>query len=157
MYQDYAVGEHKANKGLRFLNYLIDLVAVIFILAIVLITLTFILGALGLTISEESILFDLFIYVLVVIIYFLIEFVTKGRSLGKLITGTKVVMIDGTDPTTKDYFVRNLCRIIPFDALTFLGENGWHDKISKTTVVRKRAFEEEMFKNNSIDEIGRTE
>jgi uncharacterized RDD family membrane protein YckC len=157
MYQDYAVGEHKANKGLRFLNYLIDLVAVIFILAIVLIILSFTSEALGLTISEESILFDLFIYVLVVIIYFLIEFVTKGRSLGKLITGTKVVMIDGTDPTTKDYFVRNLCRIIPFDALTFLGENGWHDKISKTTVVRKRAFEEEMFKNNSIDEIGRTE
>ena len=157
MYQDYAVGEHKANKGLRFLNYLIDLVAVIFILAIVLIILSFTSEALGLTISEESILFDLFIYVLVVIIYFLIEFVTKGRSLGKLITGTKVVMIDGTEPTTKDYFVRNLCRIIPFDALTFLGENGWHDKISKTTVVRKRAFEEEMFKNNSIDEIGRTE
>lgn len=157
MYQDYAVGEHKANKGLRFLNYLIDLVAVIFILAIVLIILSFTLEALGLTISEESIVFDLFIYVLVVIIYFLIEFVTKGRSLGKLITGTKVVMIDGTEPTTKDYFVRNLCRIIPFDAFTFLGENGWHDKISKTTVVRKRAFEEEMFKNNSIDEIGRTE
>jgi len=157
MYQDYAVGEHKANKGLRFLNYLIDLVAVIFILAIVLITLSFTLEALGLTISEESIVFDLFIYVLVVIIYFLIEFVTKGRSLGKLITGTKVVMIDGTEPTTKDYFVRNLCRIIPFDAFTFLGENGWHDKISKTTVVRKRAFEEEMFKNNSIDEIGKTE
>ncbi|GGF05115.1 Uncharacterized membrane protein YckC, RDD family [Chishuiella changwenlii] len=157
MYQDYAVGEHKANKGLRFLNYLIDLVAVIFILAIVLITISFTSEALGLTISEESILFDLFIYVLVVIIYFLIEFVTKGRSLGKLITGTKVVMIDGTEPTTKDYFVRNLCRIIPFDAFTFLGENGWHDKISKTTVVRKRAFEEEMFKNNSIDEIGRTE
>ncbi len=92
-----------------------------------------------------------------VIIMFLIEFMTKGRSLGKLITGTKVVMIDGSAPTTKNYFYRNLCRIIPFDTLTFLGENGWHDKISKTTVVNKKAFEADLSQEDSIESIGNTE
>jgi len=29
MYQDYKVGEHKANKGLRFLNFIIDYVSII--------------------------------------------------------------------------------------------------------------------------------
>lgn len=157
MYQDYAVGEHKANKGLRFLNYLIDSFFVLICLSIILIIVELLFSIFSIYISSENLLFNIFIYVALVIIYFLIEFLTKGRSLGKFITGTKVVMIDGTEPTTKDYFTRNLCRLIPFDAFTFLGENGWHDKISKTTVVRKKAFEDEMFKNNSIDQIGTEE
>lgn len=157
MYQDYAVGEHKANKGLRFLNYLIDSFFVLICLSIILIIVELLFSIFSIYVSSENLLFNIFIYVALVIIYFLIEFLTKGRSLGKFITGTKVVMIDGTEPTTKDYFTRNLCRLIPFDAFTFLGENGWHDKISKTTVVRKKAFEDEMFKNNSIDQIGTEE
>lgn len=83
------------------------------------------------------------------LIYFGIEAITKGRSIGKYITGTKVAMIDGTNPTIKDYFSRN----IPFDAFSFLGGNGWHDKISKTTVVNKKAFEESLKTNSTIDEI----
>ncbi|TGN30197.1 hypothetical protein [Empedobacter tilapiae] len=31
MYLDYKVGEHKANKGLRFLNYIIDLFSIIIV------------------------------------------------------------------------------------------------------------------------------
>lgn len=31
MYQDYKVGEHKANKGIRFLNFIIDYVSIILV------------------------------------------------------------------------------------------------------------------------------
>ena len=164
MYQDYKVGEHKANKGLRFLNFIIDYVSII------LLTMLF-FGFIAIVIviinPESDIIYQLeninplidrvitvFFYVLLI---FLSEFLTKGRSLGKFITGTKVVMIDGSTPTTKDYFMRSLCRIIPFEVLSFLGENGWHDKISKTTVVNKKAFELDLSQADNIESIGKTE
>ena len=164
MYQDYKVGEHKANKGLRFLNFIIDYVSII------LLTMLF-FGFIAIVIviinPESDIIYQLeninplidrvitaFFYVLLI---FLSEFLTKGRSLGKFITGTKVVMIDGSTPTTKDYFMRSICRIIPFDVLTFLGENGWHDKISNTTIVNKKAFEADLSQADNIESIGKTE
>ena len=164
MYQDYKVGEHKANKGLRFLNFIIDYVSII------LLTMLF-FGFIAIVIviinPESDIIYQLeninplidrvitvFFYVLLI---FLAEFLTKGRSLGKFITGTKVVMIDGSTPTTKDYFMRSICRIIPFDVLTFLGENGWHDKISNTTIVNKKAFEADLSQADNIESIGKTE
>lgn len=161
MYQDYAVGEHNANKGKRFLNLIIDYV----FLFIMIYLIAIILGIIIALINVETTIFNdienmnpLLDRIITSIVYVLLMFgfeaLTKGRSLGKYITGTKVVMIDGSAPTTKKYFYRNLCRIIPFDAITFLAGNGWHDKISETTVVNKRAFEEELLKNNSIDEIG---
>ncbi|CAM3334144.1 RDD family protein [Empedobacter stercoris] len=164
MYQDYKVGEHKANKGIRFLNFIIDYVSII------LVTMLFfgmIATIIVLINPESNILYQLeninplldriITAIFYILLIFLSEFLTKGRSLGKLITGTKVVMIDGSEPTTKDYFNRNLCRLIPFDVLTFLGENGWHDKISNTTVVNKKAFEADLSYEDIIDTIGNTE
>lgn len=77
---------------------------------------------------------------------FLIEYVTKGRSIGKFITGTKVVMLDGSIPTAAVLFRRNLYRLIPFDVFSFLFSKGIHDSISKTRVVMKKDFDREMYK-----------
>ncbi len=164
MYQDYKVGEHKANKGLRFLNFLIDYISII-ILAMLFFGLIAVI--IVLVNPESNIIYQLenmnplldriITSLLYVLLIFLSEFLTKGRSLGKFITGTKVVMIDGSAPSTKDYFMRSLCRIIPFDVLTFLGENGWHDKISKTTVVNKKAFEADLSQEDSIENLGKPE
>ncbi len=162
MYQDYAVGEHKALKGARFLNYIIDLIFYIIVYTLFITTIQVI----------EELIFDdyyitdfinsmptIFDRISPYLFYFLVNFIfekyTNGRSIGKIITGSKVVMIDGSEPTTKDYLIRNLCRVIPFDALTFLGSNGWHDKISKTTVVNKKAFEAEQSISDSINELGK--
>ena len=106
---------------------------------------------------ESNLIYNIIAAIVLVFYYFLIESITKGRSIGKLVTGTKVVMIDGSTPTTKDYFMRSLCRIIPFEVLSFLGENGWHDKISKTTVVNKKAFELDLSQADNIESIGKTE
>lgn len=146
------------------MNYIIDL------FSIIIVTILFfgiIAGIITVINPESNIIYEFeninplldrilttFFYVLLI---FLSEYLTKGRSLGKFITGTKVVMIDGSAPTTKDYFYRNLCRIIPFDQLTFLGGNGWNDKISKTTVVNKKSFEADLLQADNIESIGKSD
>lgn len=92
-----------------------------------------------------------FIYIL------LIEYFTKGRSIGKYITGSKVICIDGTEPTFKDYFIRNISRFVPFDALSFLGENGWHDSWSETRVVNLKKYMSETQAKSEIDNLGTKE
>ena len=92
-----------------------------------------------------------FIYIL------LIEYFTKGRSIGKYITGSKVICIDGTEPTFKDYFIRNISRFVPFDALSFLGENGWHDSWSETRVVNLKKYISETQAKSEIDNLGAKE
>jgi uncharacterized RDD family membrane protein YckC len=88
---------------------------------------------------------------------FLFEYLTKGRSLGKFATGTKVIMIDGTEPTAKDYFIRNISRFVPFDALSFLGENGWHDTWSDTRVINIKNYEAERQAKSDIEDLGKKE
>ncbi|MEG0188049.1 RDD family protein [Algoriella sp.] len=157
MYQDYKVGEHKANKGLRIANYFIDLATVVIILIIIITVIYLVLELFAINFSEDNIILDLLMYLGFVGVYFLMEVITKGRSVGKFITGTKVVMIDGSEPLAKNYLIRNLCRLIPFDQLSFLFGGGFHDTISKTTVVNKKAFEADLSQQDSIESLGKTE
>jgi uncharacterized RDD family membrane protein YckC len=63
--------------------------------------------------------------------------ITKGRSLGKWITGTVAVRLDGNTINWKDAFLRSLSRIVPFEPFSALGYAPWHDKWTETTVVKK--------------------
>lgn len=60
-----------------------------------------------------------------------------GRTLGKLVTRTKVVTRTGGKPTFSQVLIRTVVRWVPFEPLSFLwGDNtGWHDDWSKTLVV----------------------
>ena len=88
---------------------------------------------------------------------FLIEYSTKGRSLGKFVTGTKVMMTDGSEPTVRDYLIRNISRLVPFDALSFLGENGWHDSWSDTRVINIKNYKAERQAKSDIETLGNKE
>lgn len=57
------------------------------------------------------------------------------RSVGKFIVGAKVLDINGGEATQKQIINRNLDRVIPFDAFSYLFSNGWHDYFAKTKVV----------------------
>lgn len=120
-----------AGKGKRFLNYIIDFIGMMilgFILGVV-------LGLVGLGDVIESINNYIVGFILILIYYPLLEG-TTGRSLGKLITGTKVTMEDGSEPDFGTIMKRTFCRLIPFEGFTFLGDNpGLHDRISNTRVV----------------------
>jgi uncharacterized RDD family membrane protein YckC len=61
-----------------------------------------------------------------------------GRTPGKLILGTVVTDLEGNPPTLDAVIKRTLARFVPFEAFTFFGERGFHDKASRTQVVRTR-------------------
>lgn len=157
------VERHKADKGYRFLNYLIDLAfAMVIIWALILafvLAKYFILGAdIEQSIDQISELNPLIDRIGTILmcsfILFLMEKFSKGRSLGKLITGTKVVKADGSDLTTDDLLKRNFVRAIPFDQLSFLGNTGWHDNWSNTRVVRMKDYDLARNMQNDIESIG---
>ena len=79
---------------------------------------------------------------IIFLIYYIPQEAFSGRTLGKLITGTKAISEDGTELTFGQVLGRTLCRFIPFEAFSFLGGNGrprgWHDKIPKTKVISVR-------------------
>ncbi len=86
------------------------------------------------------------------------EYFTKGRTVGKYITGSKVISTDGTQPTFQDYFIRNISRFVPFDAFSFLGEgNGWHDSWSDTRVVNIKNYQAEKQAKSEIESLGTKE
>ena len=60
-----------------------------------------------------------------------------GKSPAKFITNTRVVTKNGEQPSFWTIVGRTLCRLIPFEAFSFLGSRavGWHDSISNTRVV----------------------
>jgi uncharacterized RDD family membrane protein YckC len=82
-----------------------------------------------------------------------------GRSIGKFITGTIVVNQNGLKPSFGIICKRTLCRLIPFDALSFLSKSGriWHDSLSETYVVEKKVLEEEMKLFHDLNLIGTSE
>ncbi len=138
------------SSGQRFLNYLLDNIFVLtlsFILGVFLAFFGTILGLDGLLIWLDNIgnIEGRVIFVVITILYYTVSEGFFGRSFAKLITGTVVVDENGEKPSFGTIFKRSLCRIIPFDGLSFLGSGrGWHDSISDTYVVSKKALDEEV-------------
>lgn len=160
------VTRNKADKIYRFINYVVDFILSIFIIwiliAIYAIGRYFILGVdLQQTAYELENINGFLDRVLTILVYalimFLTEKITNGRSLGKLLTGTKVVKTDGSPLTTDDLLKRNFSRVIPFDGLSFLGNNGWHDSWSDTRVVKIKDYEAALKLEKDMELLGATE
>lgn len=128
-----------ASSGKRLANYLIDLASfyvVVFMLAIV-------LGILYPTLFDYvdnpgGELVDRFFTLLLYGLYMgAVEALFKGKTLGKMITGTLAVNEDGTPVTGGTAFKRCMIRAIPFNALSGLGTpcRPWQDKWSDTLVI----------------------
>lgn len=131
----------EASVGNRFVNFIIDLVLFYAIEYVIGYMLGFVLSILGgttlaLSIAHNKLEMLLFNCVVFFCYYTVLEG-TAGRTLGKLITKTKVVMEDGSKPDLKSVAIRSVSRLIPFEAFSFLGSNiGWHDSLSNTRVVK---------------------
>jgi len=61
----------------------------------------------------------------------------------KYLTATRVGDEYGNKPRFGIIVKRSLSRLIPFDALSFLFSNGWHDSISDTYVLNDKIVEDE--------------
>ncbi|GAL69958.1 RDD family protein [Jejuia pallidilutea] len=134
-----------ASTQQRLINYAIDSV---FYFGFIIIFLTIIrylskmegLSFLsGLLISEEpNYLKSIFFGVITTTLFYLIlEYLLKGKTIGKFITNTRAITNENEIMDFKSVLIRSICRRIPFDSFSFLGDvpRGWHDRISKTKVV----------------------
>lgn len=141
---DQMAGEHTrfeyATMGQRFANFLIDLLVYLVLSSINITVLAFFFsedGSYHIT-GWWAVLFTMANYFTVT---FLMEGISKGRSLGKLITRTRAVQNDFSTFTWKDAFLRSLCRLIPIEPLSGLGGSPWHDNFTKTVVIKNRPLQ----------------
>ena len=142
----------QASGGKRFANYLIDLI-VFYLLAFMA---GIVIGILSPdtinSIDEENSEFNIVTNLAFISIFVLYMFGTeaifKGKTLGKLITGTRAVNEDGSNISTKTALLRGLSRVVPFEAFSALGSpsHPWHDKWTNTYVIDER-------KSNRPDEV----
>jgi len=123
-----------AGLGLRFANLIIDEIIVVIL---------FFVLVFGIKIVSPTTAVEDWTYVLIyggMFSYYVLCEAIAGRTIGKLITGTRVVRFDGYRPHFPQIIGRTFARFIPFEAFSFLGSsgNGWHDSLSGTRVVRVR-------------------
>jgi len=131
----------QASGGKRFANYLIDL--------LVFYILVFMAGIVVGLVSPETIdsiddenagfnFVENLVFISIFVLYtFGIEAIFKGKTFGKLMTGTRAVNEDGSNITAKTALLRGLSRVVPFEAFSALGNPSypWHDKWTRTYVI----------------------
>ncbi len=128
----------EADKGKRLLNYIIDAMAISLIQTILVNTFGFLekipLG--GSFFYGYKVVFGLNVF-FTPIYYILAEYLSDGKTLGKLITKTRAVTLTGDKPTLNQIIGRSFARVIPFEPFSYLGDqtNGWHDRMSETIVI----------------------
>lgn len=150
-----------ASHGQRFLNYVVDAIiiyTIIFGMSFIVAIIASLLGAVDFLewMGNTGSLEEYLLYFIIMIPYFTLMESIFSRTMGKFITKTMVVLEDGSKPESDIILKRTLCRIIPFDALSFLGSpaRGWHDSISDTYVVKKDDFERKKELFYAFDQIG---
>lgn len=122
----------------RLLTFSIDMAAMGGVMVILLITLDLVgLGFISNFVVETPLILSSLIFSL---IYYIPFEALTGRTPGKLITGTKVITIDGKKCGAYHAVGRAFLRNVPFDALSIFRKSSlcWHDSLVKTVVIKCR-------------------
>ncbi|MFT5513812.1 MAG: putative RDD family membrane protein YckC [Bacteroidia bacterium] len=121
-----------ASMGVRFANCFIDGIIHTAIYLIL------VFGRISSGALAEGEIF--IIRIAVFLFYYTLFEGTTGKTIGKMITGTMVVIEDGSKPTTDKIIGRTFSRLNPFNTFSFLFLDGvgWHDTITGTRVVSKK-------------------
>lgn len=122
------------NSWVRFLNFIIDFVAIVVLFLIV----SSLIGPVIQAIDQALFRITYFVLIYGVFVgYYAIMEIKFQKTLGKFITKTKVVRNDGEKPKNRDIIIRTFCRAVPFDRVSFFfTRTGFHDSLSKTKVVK---------------------
>lgn len=120
-----------ASMVQRFATHLVDQ----FVTAMVFVVLLIAGGSDGQTPD-----FNFYIAVVAIPIYYTLLEGSNGKTMGKLVSGTRVVHEDGSPIGYSTAFFRTLCRMIPFEVFSIFFHNGrcWHDLITRTFVINDR-------------------
>jgi uncharacterized RDD family membrane protein YckC len=134
-----------ASTGQRFFNYLVDYAIsyAIFRFVIFKLQVAF-LAAIYQYVDSRAALYAIS-YLSVIAWYILFrtafEGFTGGKTIAKMMNGTRAVNEDGTRVTFKTALLRSLSRAVPFEAFSALGANPphpWHDRWAKTYVIDEK-------------------
>ena len=118
----YDNAQMEATKFHRLINVLID---------------TSLLLTFGLVFSDSEEYPSVLILIVIYITYYTFFEYQFGYTLGKLVTGTRVVQANGEKLTLKQTLLRTLIRYIPVEPFTYLmNTSGWHDKWVGTKVLK---------------------
>jgi uncharacterized RDD family membrane protein YckC len=132
----------QASHGKRILNLIID--TLIFYGVIIVLVFPIVM------VSPESfdedpyasnpgmdLMWNVISLVIYLMYYSSLEYLSGGRTLGKLITGTLAIMDDGSKMSFSTTFKRNAIRLIPFEIFSCFGSPcyPWHDKWTNTYVI----------------------
>jgi uncharacterized RDD family membrane protein YckC len=108
----------------RFYGYVVDLVIIQTVVQN---------GVYSLELSSYQWVIGLMAYVLYYVIFESLFQATPG----KLAMNTRVSTLNGNAPGVATIILRTLLRLIPFEPLSCLYNEGWHDELSKTKVIRR--------------------
>ena len=138
----------RATSLKRFTNYIIDLIFFYILI--------FCAGAMigmfssGLLLDFDGITDRLISLLFYGILMSFIEAMSNGKSIGKIITGTRAVNLNGSEISFTKAFMRNMVRAIPFYAISGLSNpcEPWHDRLSDTMVVDEKKLDLQRKKVN---------
>ncbi|WP_346863883.1 RDD family protein [uncultured Draconibacterium sp.] len=128
-----------AGQGARLLNLIIDTISymIIWIIISIILMLTGLDGSYLDETGESIPLIPLIIIIPTFWGYYIVSETIFQKTLGKLLTRTKVVNTKGEKPNLGQIIGRTLSRSIPFEYLSYLfTKRGVHDLISSTSVIK---------------------
>lgn len=137
----------RADHGKRLINYIVDLVFFYILMFVLGIVLSIIAPDFLENIANNADDLSLADRLLTLFLYGaymgITEAIFKGKTLGKMITGTRAVNMDGTGISTQTALSRGLSKAVPFCAFSALGTpcNPWQDRWTNTMVIDEKKSE----------------
>ena len=119
----------------RVINFLVDYGLIGFTGSVVF---NYIIEEFSGTEAYNSVLYLVLLTLLFALVYFTVLEGFTGRTLGKLLSGTKTMTSsDYSRPSFINSFYRSLARLVPFDVFSFFASRpiGWHDSFTNTIVT----------------------
>lgn len=133
-----------AGKWRRFFNLLLDYIAIMMVVFVVTVIAAIIGGDATLKwIEAMNFWQEQLLGIGMLLAYYIAMEGLFGLTVGKWITGTRVVDERGGPATWRQVVLRSLARLIPFEAFSLLFSEdgvarGWHDRLPRTRVVLRR-------------------
>ncbi|MEH6658235.1 RDD family protein [Leeuwenhoekiella marinoflava] len=130
------IQDYVSSSGVRFVNFSIDFI--VFLLLVLIASLA--LDSVFVTSNNDLLMaIGYGMIILIFLAYYGLSEYFFQKTAGKYVTKTIVVTEQGNKPDGKTILIRSLCRLIPFDRLSYLvTKNGFHDRFSNTRVVKEQ-------------------
>ena len=130
----------RASANKRLANYIIDLIVFYLVVFAIAMAIAVVSPDTFQSFTDNS-SFNLLDRLISLVLYALFmsieEALFKGKTIGKFITKTRAVNLDGTPISTSTAFARGFSRAVPFCAFSAFGDvcNPWQDRWTNTMVI----------------------